>query len=166
MTTDSYQPAMFKEVQRFRQLWLWVLMITIGVVAAVAIVLGASHDKPGSSDSFAWVFAILIAVGTPMLIYAIKMITTVTRDTITIRYFPIYTKRIPIRDITSCEPRQYHPIREYGGWGIKVGFSRGWAYTVSGDLGVQLVLSNGSELLIGSQRHLELATTINSVRNH
>jgi MFS family permease len=167
MTNDQYQPVIFKEVQRFRQWWLWVLMIGIGVVAGGSMIIAASHTKSNggdhASDPWVWVFALCIMIGVPMLMYIIKMTTTVTRDMITIRYFPIWTKRIPIRDIKSCTAREYHAIREYGGWGIKIGFARGWAYTVSGSYGVQLTLDAGNELLIGSQRHLELASIINGL---
>ena len=167
MANDSYQPVIFKEIQRFRQWWLWALMIGIGVIAGGSMIMAASQTKStggkDASDPWVWVLALLIMIGVPMLMYIIRMTTTVTRDMITIRYFPIWTKRIPISDIKSCTPREYHAIREYGGWGIKVGFARGWAYTVSGSYGVQLVLPSGNALLIGSQRHLELASIINGL---
>ena len=168
MANELYQPVIFKEVQRFRQWWLWALMIGIGVIAAGSLVVASSQKSAGgkeASDPWVWVFALLILIGVPMLMYIIRMTTTVTRNMITIRYFPIWTKRIPISDIISCTPREYHAIREYGGWGIKVGFSSGWAYTVSGSYGVQLALVGGHELLIGSQRHLELASVINGLRS-
>ena len=53
------------------------------------------------------------------------------------------------------EVRTYRPIREYGGYGIRYS-SKGKAYNVSGDRGVQIELLNGERLLIGSQRADEL----------
>jgi hypothetical protein len=50
-------------------------------------------------------------------------------------------------------------MREYGGWGVKYGWA-GKAYNISGNRGVQLKLSNGKGLLIGSQRPEELAQAI------
>lgn len=47
--------------------------------------------------------------------------------------------------------RQYRPILDYGGWGIRWAPGKGWAYTVRGNLGVQLELSDGKRLLVGSQ---------------
>ncbi len=50
-------------------------------------------------------------------------------------------------------------LREYGGWGVKYGRA-GKAYNVSGNRSVQLKLSSGKGLLIGSQRPEELAQAI------
>jgi len=66
----------------------------------------------------------------------------------------------PFDNIISCKIRTYKPIREYGGWGIR--FSRkGRSYNVSGDRGVQLELTEGMLLLIGSQKAEQLADAIN-----
>jgi len=76
-----------------------------------------------------------------------------------IRFFPLTHQEIPFKDIVSCEVRTYSPIREFGGWGIRYG--RGTkAYNVSGNRGIQLELSNGKRVLIGSQRPEELAGAI------
>ncbi len=73
--------------------------------------------------------------------------------------FPFKKEAIPFSEIAKCDARQYSPIKEYGGWGIRYG-TKGMAYNVSGDRGVQLELTNGKRLLIGSQRSEELAKTI------
>ena len=67
----------------------------------------------------------------------------------------------------SCEPRVYRPVLEYGGWGVRyTPFGRGWAYNVSGNRGVQLVMSSGRRALVGSQRPDDLAGAINAARRH
>ena len=49
--------------------------------------------------------------------------------------------------------RQYKPLKEYGGWGIKYGMGRvGKAYNVKGNIGMQLELKNGQKVLFGTQR--------------
>ena len=65
--------------------------------------------------------------------------------------------------MSQYQTRQYKPIREYGGWGIRYGRG-GKAYNVSGNKAVQLVLKNGKRLLIGSQRPDKLVEAIGSVR--
>jgi hypothetical protein len=56
-------------------------------------------------------------------------------------------------EIERYEPRTYRPLREFGGWGIR--WTPGTlAYTVSGDRGVQLRLTTGRSVLVGS-RHVE-----------
>jgi hypothetical protein len=66
-----------------------------------------------------------------------------------------------LAEIVHRETRTYRPILEYGGWGVRYSFVRkGWAYTVSGNRGVQLQLANGKRILVGSQRAEELARAI------
>ena len=73
--------------------------------------------------------------------------------------FHLGRRRFAFDDIASCEARTYRPLLEYGGWGIRWGPS-GRAYNVKGNRGVQLVLSSGKRLLVGSQKAEELATAI------
>jgi hypothetical protein len=51
-------------------------------------------------------------------------------------------------------------LREYGGWGIKGWSRRRTAYSVSGNRGVELELSDGRHVLIGSNRADELAAVV------
>ncbi len=62
----------------------------------------------------------------------------------------------------ECYARRYSPLREYGGWGIRYGWS-GWAYNLRGHEGVQLVFQNGGKLLLGSQQPQELEAAIRSI---
>jgi len=76
-----------------------------------------------------------------------------------VRYFPFVNRTLPLGRIARWEARIYHPIREYGGWGVRYGGRRrGWAYNVSGNCGVQLELQDGTRILIGSQRADELVS--------
>ncbi|MHC4386604.1 MAG: hypothetical protein ACYSUG_06395, partial [Planctomycetota bacterium] len=55
------------------------------------------------------------------------------------------------QDIETIYPRLYSPIAEYGGWGIRFGKSGG-AYNLRGSQGIQLILKNGKNFLIGTQQ--------------
>jgi hypothetical protein len=48
-------------------------------------------------------------------------------------------------------------------WGSLRGFGSNRAYNVKGDQGVQLVLTNGDRVLIGTQRPQELESAIASI---
>lgn len=106
----------------------------------------------------------LFMVGITCLFYVLKLITEVRADGLYIRFFPLSHRIISYESIISCNARTYRPILEYGGWGIRYG-RHGKAYNVSGNRGVQLELSEGKPLLIGSQRSEELARAINAKRN-
>jgi hypothetical protein len=142
---------LFEEDQRFRQWWLWAV-----VGGSVLLTLWAGSRAHSQ---------IPLLVNLPMLwiFYAMRLETRVDANAVRLRFFPLIRRTIPLTEIQSCEARTYRPIREYGGWGIRWGFS-GMAFNVSGDRGVQLVLTGGKRLLIGSQRADELAAVINEAR--
>ena len=160
----------FHEVQRFRQVWVWLLVlgtsVSMGVVFGYGMIKQLAQgqpwgDRPMSDAALAIVgpLAILFAVVFPLVFRAMRLVTRVDGDGLCVRFFPFVRRRIRFDEIAECHARTYRPIREYGGWGIRWGPS-GKAYNVSGDRGVQLVLTNGKRLLIGSQRADELAEAI------
>lgn len=64
--------------------------------------------------------------------------------------FFIKTRVIPVSQIRKYEVYEFNPIRDFGGWGVKLG-NGGWSYTVSGNKGVQLSLEDGEQLTVGSR---------------
>ncbi|MCA9669053.1 MAG: hypothetical protein KC503_25835 [Myxococcales bacterium] len=149
----------FLEVQKFRQGWIWALLIfvalsQVGVVAALGGKLVAV--SVGSS---------IIAIGMLVWFYWMKLVVEVDASGIIIRFRGLFTnRRITFDQIAAFGARTYRPILEYGGWGIR-GFSSNRAYNVSGNRGVQLVLDNGDRVLIGSQRADDLARAISEASN-
>jgi len=118
-------------------------------------------NRPMSDIALAIVgpLVILMGIGLSWLFYVIKLLVEVREDGVHINFVPLVRRIILFGDIVNCEVRTYKPMREYGGWGIKYGRA-GKAYNVSGNRGVQLKLSSGKGLLIGSQRPEELAQAI------
>ena len=150
----------FIEIQQFRQGWLLALILVPCISALIYIGFKVFRNWPMSGTNMLIFGAIALAlVLVPVFMLSIKMITEVKNDAIHIRFFPLKREIIPFSEIAKCDARQYSPIKEYGGWGIRYG-TKGMAYNVSGDRGVQLELVNGKRLLIGSQRSEELAKTI------
>lgn len=110
-------------------------------------------------------FGVLLPIAIAILFLMLKLETEVRSDALYVRLFPVHVryKRFTAEDLAECYARQYKPVLEYGGWGIRFDFKGGKAYNVSGKEGVQLVLRNGKRLLIGTQRPDELAEAISSV---
>lgn len=162
----------FREVQRFRQAWLWLLLVLMAVCVAAPFgygifkqfLLGEPWGDRAMSDTglaVAATVATLFVAGLTYLFYKLEMITEVRDDSLYVRFFPFVKQEIPFDTIKSCEVRVYRPIREYGGWGIRYGW-KGRAYNVSGNVGVQLELTDGKRLLVGSQQSEQLAHAIRS----
>ena len=160
---------MFREVQHFRQIWLWLLLLAISGVCiytmVVQLILGEPFGSNPAPDVVLIIIVVIFGLGFPILFYNIRLTTEVRDDGLYYRFFPFHrrTHLIPYGEIESCEARTYRPIREYGGWGIRWG-RRGKAYNIKGDRGVQLVLASGKAVLFGSQRADELAAAINRAR--
>ena len=124
------------------------------------IVFGRPHGEHPGPDWLVWVLAIFLCVATPALLLTLRLTVTVDDAGVHIRYYPFVNRVIPFSEIQAFAARQYKPIREFGGWGIRSGLGKKMAYNASGNLGVELYLENMKSVMIGSQRHLELADTL------
>jgi hypothetical protein len=162
-------PVLFREVQRFRQWWLWFVIsigpLTVWLSTYRWFVLGersGTRQLPDNPQLLLWV---LIGIGLPLLFYSARLITEVRTDGIYIRFFPFHFSflRFGFDSINACETRTYSPIGEYGGWGIRYGWN-GKAYNVSGNQGIQLELNNGKRILIGTQQPLDFMSALHSFR--
>lgn len=163
MTHPPQDSALFHEEQRFRQTWIWpMVLLPTGLIwyffVAQVILLRPMGQNPAPNWAV-WILFSLFGLALPWMMFALRMSVMVTHEGLYVRYFPFLTTRIPIGQIDHCAPRTYSPIGEYGGWGIR-GFGRNRAYNVSGNRGVQLVLVSGRRLLVGSQHPEELAAAL------
>jgi hypothetical protein len=160
----------FREVQRFAQWWIWFIVIAVAVLTWVTVItqlfLGDPFGEYLFRDTVVLVIWVLVGILLPLLFVFACLIIEVRRDALYYRFVPFHRSfhRIDYVDIDACEARTYRPIREYGGWGIRMSRT-GKAYNVKGDRGVQLVFTDGRRLLLGSQQADELASAINGAKN-
>jgi hypothetical protein len=159
--------ALYREEQRFQQRWLFLLLGTIALVVTSLfayamfkqLVQGQPWgDRPMSDTELVITgpIGILLGWGVLLLLRWMKLVVEVRESGIVITFRPFVHREILFGDIKSCEARTYRPLWEYGGWGIRFS-TRGMAYNVSGNRGVQLELLSGKRILIGSQHAEELA---------
>lgn len=142
--------VLFHERQRFTQWWIYLVGGILPLVGVTMMYLLAQGPP--------WLIA-LVMVPT-LLLLTLRLDVEVTPLELRVRFFPLLRKQWTLDQISSCEARTYRPVAEYGGWGIRYGFGHGWAYNVKGNRGVQLVLTDGTKVLIGSQRPEELEAAI------
>ena len=161
-------PSLYREIQHFRQVWLWALVVFIAVLclygAFQQLVLGKPFGTNPAPDSVMIVLAVIFGLGLPFFMHKTNLTTEVREDGLYFRFFPFHLsfRRIAFEEIKEFEACTYSPLRDYGGWGIRYG-RKGQAYNISGNRGVQLELSSGKHLLIGSQKPEELAETLTSI---
>jgi hypothetical protein len=159
---------MFKEEQRFRQWWIWAIVLVVAALGwwgfVQQIVLGEPFGNNPASDWAVWLLWVFVGLGLPALFAFIRLAIEVTADEVVIRYRPLLKRRILLADIERVNARTYKAVREYGGWGIKGWSFKSVAYNISGDRGVQLTLRDGRRIMLGSRRPDELAQAIQTQR--
>lgn len=167
----------FKEEQKFTQIWLHALLIVSFVPVLIVIardwMQSADHDVDSNVGLITVIGSILLVYG---LIYSLKLKTRIDEKGIYYRFIPFHLsiKFIAWDELNSAYIRKYNPISEYGGWGIKGGKlwnkSNGVAFNVKGDIGLQLELVSGKKILIGTQQGEEikrvLMTYSDKITNH
>jgi hypothetical protein len=162
--------VVFHEDQYFDQWWFNAAIGVIAVGELTAFLLPTllrRHFRfPWSGQDLLLVILLLVILAVipgillPLLFFKMHLTTIVTAAGIRVRFVPFKTTVISFDTIASCQARQYSPLGEYGGWGIRYSFRNGKAFNVKGDRGVQLEFKDGKKLLIGSQRAETLAEAI------
>jgi hypothetical protein len=160
----------FQEEQKFGSWLRWLIYISMGISLAItAFVLIKASAADDLQNNREVILGAIVGIGVPIVIMALflflKLETYVSRDGIDVRFFPFHIrfKRFRPEDLSEYYARQYRPILEYGGWGIRYSLRNGKAYNVSGNQGVQLVFKNGKKLLIGSQKSDEFEAAIRNI---
>ena len=156
----------YQEFQRFSSLvWVWFVILPIAgfiwYAAYQRLIAGQSVGTQPAPDLMLALLWLAFGIAMPLLFFFGCMHTEVRADGIHLQGFPLpfCARHIDYSEIETYEPRQYRPLRDFSGWGVRFGRG-GMAYTVSGSQGVQFVLKNGRRLLIGSQHPDQLVEAI------
>ncbi len=164
MSSAPSQQIMFRETQKFSQVWIMVVIYAAVLLVWFGffqqIIFGKPFGTNPGPDWLMWLLWLLIGIGLPVLFHSLTLIVEVREDCVHIQYVPFINRQIPFDEIETFQARSYQPIREYGGWGIKGWSSKKIAYNVKGNQGVELELINGQRIMIGSQKAEELALAI------
>lgn len=153
----------FYELQKFKQKPLIVLVVVAALFPFAFFVYGyfiqtIEHipfgNKPLSDQGLliSMGLSIVYAVAILWLFFSSKLETYVTRLGIHVRLFPFMKfKTYNFDSIKRFSVREYRPLLDYGGWGIRIG-PAGRAFNVYGKIGIQIVFKDGTKLLIGTQK--------------
>ena len=156
---------LYSEKQRFRQWWLWLLVLIGPVLFAwfilQQIILNSPAGNNPANDFVLLISGGIFGIGLPFFIYLCGLDTEIRSNGVYVRFRPFHRKSLfySFEDIKSAESVTYSPIKDYGGWGIRYG-KLGKAYNVSGNKGVHLKFRSGQNLLIGSQQNQLLYDSI------
>jgi hypothetical protein len=137
------------------------LLKGLAVVFAVCICINLIKNS-GSRDSFSNFLLVAFSITVlGVLFTSYKLVMEIKTDGIYVS-FPPFLPRTTFYAWSSIEDvyiRQFDPLREYNGWGIKTGLS-GFSFTFSGNTGIQLLLKNGDKVLIGTAKPKAVAEVL------
>jgi hypothetical protein len=157
--------VLFEEVQRVSKKPVGDFFKALVVLFLVALGFNLIWQK-GTVNQLTMALAAGFLIVALIAFFAnMKMVTQIRADGIYVRYPPFEPdfKGYLWTDIEEVYIREFDAVGEYGGWGIRVGFSgvkyggSGKAYIFSGNVGIQIVLSDHSRVLIGTARGDEIA---------
>jgi hypothetical protein len=159
----------FRERQKFPTWLCWLVDLSM-ILAALLSLFALKKEFSGRRlpETADVLITVIVGIGVPIAIVVLflllKLETEVRTDGLYIRFFHIHFRKFLPEDLKEGYARQYKPILEYGGWGIRYGlFGKGKVYNIRGNEGVQLVFRSGRKLLIGTQRPQELEKAIRSI---
>ena len=157
--------SIYRETQRFTQKWLLAIVFSSTAVMLYAMFQQLIIGEPfGSNPGPDWLLALLglvVGIGFPAWFVYLRLVVEVRADGLYYKFQGLHRRRHHYRwdQIRHFYPREYKAIREYGGWGIRLGFS-GKAYNVKGNQGLQLILRDGGKVLFGTQNPSRLVQAI------
>ncbi|WP_028374464.1 hypothetical protein [Leeuwenhoekiella sp. MAR_2009_132] len=144
----------FREIQRFDQWWLRLLLVVILCIAISPLFMNYDTLILSRFEIASVILSILVILGLFIgFWYIFKLETVIDEKGITYRFVPFHIKSRfrSWSEIKSASVRKYNPIREYGGWGYRISFTKRKALNTKGNKGIQLMFSDGNELLLGTQ---------------
>lgn len=147
-------PPLFREVQYFRQIWIWAILFAINAFLIYSLAQQFLKQPLGDNPrgDAELIIATAISLLLAVFLWAARLETEITREGMRVRFIPFHRqyRHYTWEQIQRCYVRTYNPILEYGGWGLR-GFGKNRALNVDGNIGIQLELVTGAKLLIGTQ---------------
>ena len=152
----------FREKQFIDRWWLIMLILAI-----ILIVVGTAYyaTLDSEEDTTVIVSVISLAIAAP-LVFAlayVRLETRIDKEGIRAQFKPFsFTKKFfSWQEIDRAFVREFSPVQEFGGWGIRGLGSNKKAYHIYGSRGIKVKTKKGEEFLIGTQRSKAAEDIIN-----
>lgn len=167
---DNQEEVLFREAQRFRQIWVWVLVLfivaLIWYVTIKQIYFGIPVGDNPTPDVLLVIFWLAFGVIFPVfLLWMCRLIIEVRPSGLYIRFAPFHRhfKAFLFKDIIKYDAVTYNSLKRFGGWGIRFNTNGETAYNISGEQGIKLQLRNNTIVIIGTQNPNELERSLDSL---
>jgi hypothetical protein len=154
--------VLFSEKQRFNQWWVRVLFIVVNGLVLTGIYFKVKNDAAITSEeanNSSLVVVACVGIIFTFIFFLFRLDTQIKADGIYVRFWPLRFRyrHYSWENLGKIYVREYSPLGEYGGWGIRYTISgAGKAYNISGKIGLQLEFTTGKKVLIGTQKGEEI----------
>jgi hypothetical protein len=143
-------------VYREEQNFAWWIYVLLGVMVGLGCLAVLGHAGAANPAIVANRWGITMPLG-----LAIGLtLPSVLVVRVWFGWIPTYRHSVPLTSIERIEVVHYRPFADYGFWGARWGKDGERVLIAKGDRGVRLCLSDGTRLLIGSQKPEVLAVAI------
>lgn len=155
----------FIETQKFKQWWIWLILL-IPFASSIIALYNSPNDFSDQGILSSTIGGLVAVSIVGLLLFSFTLKTEINQTGISYRFMPFHfkMKTIEWNELQDCYVREYKPIMEYGGWGIRYSFKNGKAYNTMGNKGLQLIFKNNKQLLIGTQKEEELTKLIEQLK--
>ena len=152
--------VIFQETQRFRQIWIWALILGISGFSVSSLFLLEDKD-PLSFVDLAFPIGMILLLNVLFLSFTLS--TRIEADSLSYRFFPFTRWRtFRFEEIEALDLIEYNGLWEYGGWGIKWNGDT-WSYTTGGKWGI-IIKTTNKKFLLGTQKPEEVRQVINEFK--
>ena len=121
-------PRLYHEEQRFRQWWIWALIVGPAALAWWLFIQQIIRGKPvgqnPAPDWVVWLIWLFIGIGLPLLFGRVALVLEVTAEQVLIRYRPFSRRAIALTDIEQVKVpdiQRRQGIRRLGDQGLVQG---------------------------------------------
>ena len=148
--------VIFQETQRFRQIWIWALILGISGFSISSLFL-LENKAPLNFGDLAFPIGLILLLN--ILFLSFTLTTRIETNALSYRFFPFTRWRtFRFEEIEALELVEYNGLWEYGGWGIKWNGDT-WSYTTGGKWGV-IVKTTDKKFLLGTQQPEQIRQVI------
>lgn len=160
----------FIETQKFNQPLVYIGLAIALLITTIAFFQNWNIINNGTFASLLGSISGFLIIALVFLLFVLlKLKTRIDEQGIYYQFYPFhFTKKlIPWNKISNCFIREYNAISEFGGWGIKFGFfkRKTKCYTTKGSIGLQIELTSGNSILIGTQQKEMLQKALNNYKH-
>ena len=145
--------------------WVYLLLAGLFWVLPLFTLLPESLGRGGggmSPGAAATLFLVLAPLPLLLFLFLGQLRIRVTDDAVEAAWgvAEVFKKRFPFQEILRAEAVTYSPLREFGGWGVRMGLGKKRAWTTRGNRALVLHLTDGTRFYLTSDRPERLVVNI------